>query len=212
MIRERREQLKISQAELARRIGIAQPSLHNIEIGRTKRSRYLPDILHELKLDPRTYQPLVADGQSGAGAGVGSREPMSTSARNRDFPVFHMRPAEDDNEAMVMTSEPMEMVERPSLLGSVRDSFGICVYGDDNSPAYRSGDIVFVHASPPIIGSDVVIRPGRSDDDRITLGQLVGMTDTDWVILQYKNQKKIKLPRKEWSKCDRIVGRYNARY
>lgn len=47
-IRARREEMQLSQADLAKRIGISQVAIDKIESGRTLKSRYLPEVLSTL--------------------------------------------------------------------------------------------------------------------------------------------------------------------
>lgn len=208
MIRERREAMNISQAELARRVGIAQPSLHNIETNRTKRSRYMPDIFRELGLDPRTGLP--ADEKVAASTATPSlREPMAVAGARRDFPVYYMQP---EGEGMVLTVDPVETIERPALLNTVKDAFGVCVNGEENHPVYKAGDIVFVHPyTPPIVGTEVVLRSAAMGDNRIVIGELTGVTAGEWEITQYRRGRKLSFSRKEFPRCDRIIGKYNRR-
>ncbi len=49
-IRARREELGQSQAELAKAIGISQVAIDKIESGKTRKSRYLPEVLSALGL------------------------------------------------------------------------------------------------------------------------------------------------------------------
>lgn len=60
IIRNRREELGMSQEDLARKAGLRQPSIADIEAGRTQRSRYMPDIFRVLGLDPVSFRPLPA--------------------------------------------------------------------------------------------------------------------------------------------------------
>lgn len=201
MIRERREALHISQADLARLVGISQPSLHNIEIGRTKRSRYMPEIYERLGLDYKTGKVI--------GAPAGSLHASSAGEHNGDVvtcPVYKMRPGPTGE--MMLMSEPTEYVIKPALLTTVTDAFGIGVSGEENYPAYKRGDIVFVHPyQEPIIGSDVVLRPINPDDLRVAIGELEQENAAMWRVKPY-NAKAAEYKKNEW-RCERIVGKYN---
>jgi len=59
-IRQKREELGQSQAELGRAIGISQAAIDKIESGKTRRSRYLPQLLAKLGLP----QSLLFEGSS----------------------------------------------------------------------------------------------------------------------------------------------------
>lgn len=203
-IRERREALKISQAELARRVGIKQPSLHNIEIGKTKRSRYLPDIAQVLGLDSKSLKP------SGLIDLMDSQGTDANARGHRDFPVFFMKPAPTGGVGFELSMERVEYAERPTLLATVKDSYAVCIYGDDMSPAYNTGDTVFVHPHrPPVVDADFVFRQSNIDDTVIIIGRLEAETETEWQVLQHKRSQTIKLKKAEWGLAHRIIAKHN---
>lgn len=202
MIRERREALNISQAELARRVGIRQPSLHNIEIGKTKKSRYMPEINRELGIDPMTGRMQSPDSIRFSGS----------EAHNAvlDTPVYamHLSP---DGENVVLTTKPTHFVVRPALLQAVPDASGIAYWGDDNFPAYRSGDVIFVHPyQPPCVGVDVVARPVDESDMRLFVGELIEHNAREFKVRTYRTQVERTFKRSEWH-ADWIAGKYNKR-
>ncbi|WP_163831659.1 helix-turn-helix transcriptional regulator, partial [Proteus mirabilis] len=53
----RRVELGISQAELARRVGISQPAIVEIEKGRVQSTRYVNEIARALDLQPYEIDP-----------------------------------------------------------------------------------------------------------------------------------------------------------
>lgn len=57
-VRARRKELKLSQADLCKRVGIAQPSLHNFEKGQTRRSAYALEIITALDMWPEILEAL----------------------------------------------------------------------------------------------------------------------------------------------------------
>ena len=64
-VRKRREKLKISQAELSRMVGIAQPTLHNFEIGKARGSVYVLEIVTALDMWPEILEALGVRLRSG---------------------------------------------------------------------------------------------------------------------------------------------------
>lgn len=207
IIKRRCRELKISGAELARRVGIKQPSMSNIMKGLTKQSPHLAVIADRLGLPLAELIPDLTTGYKPVDnfSHRGDIRPV------RDFPVYFMEKGRTEG-TFVVTAEAVEWVERPSLLMTVKESFGICVYGDAMAPLYKPGDIVFIHPyQPPVPGTDVIIRRTDDGDLRIVLGELVSETDADWKILQHRNHKTMTLGKADWSRCDRIVGKYNRR-
>ena len=65
-----REQARLSQSELARRIGVKPQTIQQIESGETQKSRYLPDIAEETKFSYRWIKK-----------GVGHERIMQTNVR-----------------------------------------------------------------------------------------------------------------------------------
>jgi phage repressor protein C with HTH and peptisase S24 domain len=210
MIRERREALQISQADLARMVGIKQPSLHNIEIGKTKHSRYLPEIAEALGLDPHSLRSSRLNA-------IGNPINMQSKFQKQnaqDFPVYYMMPAPKPGGAeggFILSAEAVDYLERPAVLASVNDAFGICVYSDAMSPKYEAGDIVLVHPyKPPVVGhTKVVVRPSDVNDSRVHIGLLADETASHWVLYQYKRKETIKLPKAEWGRCDSVIGSWD---
>ncbi len=51
-VKARREELRLTQSELATRAGTTQQSIEQLESGKTKRPRYLPELARALSIDP----------------------------------------------------------------------------------------------------------------------------------------------------------------
>lgn len=205
-IRQAREAKGLSQTDLARRVGVKQPSIQNIENGRTKDPRKLMEIaavldipLAELRPTMATLNRIVA-------------QPPAVANPQADFPVFFASPAAGNDEGWVLSPEPVEYVERPSLLATVRGSYGLRVSGSAMEPAYEPGDIVFVHPYlPPVLDSDVLLRGEAEGLLRGTIRRLVGETSSAWRVRQWNPRRDSELARSEWPKADRVVGKYNRK-
>ena len=203
-IRQAREARGLSQTDLARRVGVKQPSIQNIENGRTKDPRKLMEIaavldipLAELRPTMATLSRIVA-------------QPPAVANPQADFPVYFASPA--PGEGWVLSPEPVEYVERPSLLATVRDSYGLRVSGSAMEPAYEAGDIVFVHPYlPPVADSDVLLRGEAEGLLRGVIRRLVGETQSAWHVRQWNPRRNSELARHQWPRADRIVGKYNRK-
>jgi transcriptional regulator with XRE-family HTH domain len=196
----------MSQEDLARRLGIKQASVANIEKGHTRQSRYLPAIAELLELDPDIFRA------TGLYMPIAKTVDNKDSSRySHDFPVYFMK-RRDSGEETVLSAEPIEYVERPTPVMTVKDSFGICIDGDENYPAYKPGDMVFVHPhQPSISGVDVILRPTDRSDLRVHVGELKEETATERQISLYNRDRFLRLKKADWNRCDRIVGKYNRR-
>ena len=123
--------------------------------------------------------------------------------------MYFMRLAED-RKKFVVTADAVEYVERPTLLAAIKDAVGIRVYGDDNHPTYKPGDTVFIHPyHPPIPGTDVVLRSPKGDITKVVLGELKTETETEWHVHCYNRKEIDKYKKSEWTRCHRIVEKYN---
>src|SRR5579883_1625083 len=117
-IRDARERKGLSQTALARRVGISQPSLVKIEDGRTKNPSKLIEIAAELDIpliELRTE--LSTRLQNGE-----SIKPSGVVQRQFNFPVYLL--IQGRNGRTTMSKNPVELIERPSLLMDVKDSYG----------------------------------------------------------------------------------------
>src|SRR5690348_18229810 len=86
-IRRRREELRLSQADLGRQVGVSQATIDKIEAGHTARSRYLPLIAVKLGLPLEEIDPGLA-ALNAAGALTGPVIPgIELVGSDRDFPI-----------------------------------------------------------------------------------------------------------------------------
>jgi phage repressor protein C with HTH and peptisase S24 domain len=213
-IRQARERLGWSQAELAKRVGIKQPSIQNIENGRTKDPRKLPEIAMALNLPLSELRSNVVLPR-GSNAKV---DKFVTDRGEYDFPVYFSVGATSGLAGEIVVSpNPVEWVQRPMLLDRVPDSYGVRVSGTSMEPAYEAGDIVFVHPyMPPLPDCDVLLR---AEDDhgeqRAMLKRLVRETATHWCLRQWNpaegEKAEFSVRKGDWPKAERVVGKYNRR-
>lgn len=77
-VKERREELGISQTVLAKRIGVSGPSLSQLESGKIKRSRRLNKLAAVLKVSPEW---LEGSGEDKAGAAAAAKPNGAGSAK-----------------------------------------------------------------------------------------------------------------------------------
>lgn len=101
-VKERREELGISQTVLAKRIGVSGPSLSQLESGKIKRSRRMAKLASVLKVTPEWLEgnseekPAVPAGVSKANGTAKSRRAAGTkdSAKSPAVPARVMRLAQ----------------------------------------------------------------------------------------------------------------------
>ena len=205
-IRQAREAKGLSQTDLARQVGVKQPSIQNIENGRTKDPRKLMEIAAVLDIPLAELRPTMA------ALNRIVTQPPAVSNPQADFPVFFASPAASSDATWLLSADPVEYVERPSLLATVRDSYGLRVSGSDMEPAYEPGDIVFVHPYlPPVADSDVLLRGEADGVPRGIIRRLVRETETAWQVRQWSPRRDAEMARSKWPRAHRIVGKYNRK-
>lgn len=129
----------------------------------------------------------------------------------RDLPIFAS--AQGGPSGMLVTPEPIDWTPRPRPLQQVANAFGIYIVGDSMEPAYKHGDMVFVHPSlPPMRGDDVLLTKHRADREMVAMvKQLQGWNARHWRLKQWNPAREFQANRQEWQQAQVIVGKYNRR-
>ncbi len=81
-VKERREELGMSQSVLAKRIGVSGPSLSQLESGKIKRSRRLNKLAAALKVTPEWLENGAADERPATPAGASVAKPAAPAKAN----------------------------------------------------------------------------------------------------------------------------------
>lgn len=130
---------------------------------------------------------------------------------NHDIPVFAA--AEAGPGEMVISTDPIEVIPRPSYLGSVKEGYAVLVVGESMWPAFRPGDLAIINPRlPPARQSDVVLVSREAEGEfTATIKHLIRWTEKDWYLLQFNpapgQKAEFTLSRKTWPKALRIVGK-----
>lgn len=202
-IKAAREGRKWSQADLARLVGVRQNTIAQIELGTTKKSKYLPDIVRVLD-DPDT---------SPSGEGLTDQLTIVKNdlVGNRDLPLFAAVEAGDG--MLVMGSDPIGEVRRPAPLEGVRSGYGLIVVGESMTPILRPGDTVLIHPHlPPRIEDVVVFVSEQHGEMTATIKEYIGQTKDLWKVRRYHpKEHEFTLKKAEWRVHGVMVGKYNRR-
>lgn len=108
---------------------------------------------------------------------------------------------------MMLSAQPKLTEVRPHFVADVADAFGLYVATDVMTPAYNRGDrIVISPPRPARDGDDVVLldrelKPGPA---RSAIRRLLSRTETHWICMQYKPEKREKFAISEWPICYKI--------
>jgi SOS-response transcriptional repressor LexA len=212
LVRKRVADLRLSLAEVSLKIGRNHAYLQQfLERGvpRDLPEKIRPALAAVLGLEESA---LRAGADARPAPARAPRTPSAPdSAGDKDLPVYAS--AQGGPTGMLVTPDPIDWVPRPRPLQNVAKAFGMYVVGDSMEPAYRHGDMVFVHPSlPPLRGDDVVLTKLHADRDMCALVKtLLGWNDRHWKLKQWNPEREFQLSRQEWQQVHVIVGKYNRR-
>jgi transcriptional regulator with XRE-family HTH domain len=169
LIKTRREARRISQAELARRIGISKAALSDIESGKTRslRGTTMAALSRELGLSP--------DELSGKRTAPRSKNvyslPASLSPTQKRVPV--MGSALLDSQGYWRDTQPLHgMLDFPS---EDSNAYAIRIMSDALHPRVRAGEYVVLEPGHECIAGDEVLL--RLADGRSMIRELAHTTD-----------------------------------
>lgn len=209
-IRQRREALKMTQAELAQAWGISQPALNKIENGKTESPRNLDIAAKILKTsvewlrtgDINYTQPTKPGGLGDAPYNSG------TPSLGQDETIKLYGFASPSGDRTIIraadTPFPYEEIERPVHLMGVKDAFSLRVYGDSMEPRYFHGEIVYVRPTYPAKDQDCVVI---LKDGTAYVKKFLRTTKGKVVLSQYNPVKEIEHDLKEIDQIYSIEGR-----
>jgi phage repressor protein C with HTH and peptisase S24 domain len=195
----------LSQAELAKRVGVRQNTIAAIESGATTRTRFLPDIARALAV---TVDELDPPEQAGAVPAMLQPPPMYGP---RDFPVYSS--AEGGPGEIIRSSEAIDWVPRPAP-AQTPDAYCMLISGDSMSPEFRPGDSAIVNPKLPIVGGEVyVFYRELKGEARATIKHLRRQTADSWLVTQHNpppgQKADFALSRREWQWAHRVIGKYS---
>jgi transcriptional regulator with XRE-family HTH domain len=196
-IREMREKLGLSQAELAHVARVRQPSVAQWETEKTEPTRpTLRRVADALGVSPHF---LEFGDESRFGRAV-QASASNTSALSA-LPVYGMIAANGEGavELILNLSEAVDFVKRPPGLANAKDAYAIYLVDGAMEPWRRHGQIVYVNpARPAACGDHVIVqlKPEQNGDPAKGLVKLlVEMTARDVTLRQYNPLAEITLPR-----------------
>jgi len=211
-VRALREAKKWSQAELAKAVGVSQPTIDKIERNLSQRSRYLPQVASVLGVALRDIDESAPSDPPPPPAQIpeGYKPPPRLFSQDRNMPVYSA--AEGGNGFIIVSRDAIEYVERPHILESVTDAYAILVTGESMVPAFEPEDKAWVNPRlPPSKNKDCVFYEiDEYNDSKATIKRLIAWTDEYWLVQQYNPPKRFKLPRPQWGRCHRVVGKFSA--
>lgn len=202
-VRRLREARGWSQDDLGRESRTSQTTVDNVESGRTKRSKFLPRLAGALGV------PLSEIDEELQGKVAGGPIPRADLVGETDLPVFAS--TEGGEGQIIVSTDVVDRVRRPSVLVHVREGYGVIVTGDSMIPAFRPGEIALVHPMLPPRLEDAVILYDR-DKERSSIKEYRGSTEKAWKLRRYQpKQEDFSLSRADWPTVHTVVGKYSRR-
>lgn len=205
IIKQEREAAGITQAELASRVGTKQQTIDKIEAGKIKHSRLFPRIAMELRFDIVKLLP-----ELGTNTNVITESDLRSN--QRDFPV-HVA-AQGGRGELIVSSEPVSWVLRPTPLLGVSKAYGIIIVGESMEPEFWPGDTALINPHlPPERGETFIFYSEKDGEAHATIKRLVKWTQTHWHLRQWNPPTGEKADftalRRDWPKAHRVVGKYS---
>ncbi|KDN09340.1 LexA family protein [Gilliamella sp. Imp1-1] len=153
-IKARREELSLTQEQVASQVGIKQQSYQAIESGEVKKPRYLYEISVALKCD-------MAWLLSGKEKEVKNVEPITLKARQVPL-ISYVQAGVWTESCELRDSTGFEYIMTSLELSD--QSFALRIKGDSMEPEFKEGDVVIIDpAVKPIPGEFVVAMNGESE-------------------------------------------------
>lgn len=206
LVRAARLEKKLSQPELAKRVGTTQQTIEKIGKGTIKHSSYLPPIAEELGIaigkvvrNSRVSQQVELPGNARLGAPVEgfTRVPL----RGRGM-------GGKDGVLIFDTGEQPEYVEAPAKLHGVPGAYAVYVVGDSMLERYANGEIVFVHPRLPLSKGDYCVIQVSTDGEATVnawVKRFVFFDDKSLKVEQLNPKKLLTFPAKTVRAVHKIV-------
>lgn len=206
-VKHRREELGLSQKDVADHCGISQAAVAKIEDGRTRRPRNLLELSEILKTSSQWL--LFGTG----GHDVYSQDAIASGGlhdahRNQivqKIPVWGVVDAQDGEKYAINTEDtPIDWIDPLPVQESDKDAFGLLISGESMSPKYEPGYIVCVNTRKPAIkGKDCVIE---LKDGGAYLKRYISTSGDDYVFEQLNPAKKLTIKKKDVKRLLPVVA------
>jgi transcriptional regulator with XRE-family HTH domain len=210
-IRTRRAALKLSQVELAKKSGVSQQLINALEHGKISSTRFMPEIAAALGCSVAELDPRLSLAATAQPAAFYNRHVLGN-----ELPVLAATEAEPGSMSIAISAEPVDFIDRPSLLQNVRESYALYVVDELMVPELEPGDIVLVNPHQPPVANTTCILVREVDGNKVAkIRRLTGFTASEWRVTRWNRTEEQaaedSLNRAIWQKCHRIVGRIYRR-
>jgi phage repressor protein C with HTH and peptisase S24 domain len=209
-VRFERERKGMSQEDLADIVGGGQSTIGRIENGDFKRiPSVLPAIFQVLGIDAAAVAPDLA-GLPAPQIGPIIQKVLGPD----DFKVYAS--AEGGPGEIILSTDPVDMIPRPSVVANIREAYGLIITGTSMWPEYRHGETAIVNPLLPFQPGEVhIFYAEREGAARASIKELRRATPDNWLVSQHNppegKSKDFSLPRKDWRWAHRVLGKYSRR-
>lgn len=231
-IKERREALGLSQADLAKRVSLSQAGINKIENGRVLRTRFLPRIAKALDINISELDPDYSDWRTKSAVvnevqqinqiqsyGLYYASDKQVDTKDGDTPLHAITGREDGT---ILTFEkPIGRVFRPPYLMGENVVIAFLLQTDQMYPELKHGDIVFVIVEEygREIGGTYIFISKKYALPEARIGRICRVTqvfDESWNTSQWKPVKgdvhTELMFASEWKVSFRVVAKYYAAF
>ncbi|MBL6854530.1 MAG: helix-turn-helix transcriptional regulator [Alphaproteobacteria bacterium] len=216
----------MSQAQLAKLLGITQPALHQIETGPATRSKHITGIARHTGAttdwleSEKGAPPMPGDAPGIEGAddrvvdprvstALHENETLFRDAMPRDIPVYGSGQGGSDGSFEFNTGDPIDFVRRPPRLAGMRDAYAIYLTGESMVPWREEGQPVYAVPSLPVRVMDYVVlqlKPRHPGDAPFAyVKRLLKRTGTQLIVEQFNPPKKLSFPMDKVHTVHRIM-------
>jgi phage repressor protein C with HTH and peptisase S24 domain len=208
LVRSRVAELRLSLSEVSIKLGRNHAYLQQfLERGVP---RILPEAVRPALAALLQVEESALRGETHAGAVAPSRPVQTASESAAELPVYAS--AQGGTDGMSVTPEPIDWVPRPRPLQHVAKAYAVYVVGDSMDPAYRHGDMAFVHPSLPLLrGNDVMLLREENGQMVAMIKHLVSWNERHWRVKQFNPEREFQLSRQDWRQANVVVAKYNRR-
>ncbi|MEQ9639799.1 MAG: helix-turn-helix transcriptional regulator [Alphaproteobacteria bacterium] len=194
-VHELRTAMGLSQAGLAKRIGVSPQSIQQLESGLVTHPRYLDELARALHTTREWL--LYGERPKKLEPAAGPHQP-----RPRDLPVLGGAVGGDDGE-FSLNGDIVEYVTRPQPLETVDNAYALYVIGSSMEPRYFAGELLYVNPNRPVgPGSFVVIE---LRDGRAMIKRLVRQDNRRVVLEQYNPSTTFEIARDDIARLHLVV-------
>ncbi|MDB5652938.1 MAG: helix-turn-helix family protein [Tardiphaga sp.] len=222
LIREKREEAGLSQADLATLAKSSQQTIDRIERGETKHSRAFPRLLAALKIESDTTFSELAINEA-------RLEEEVAAATSQRFPEFVPSPGmggldqDEPGHLKVYSLDPydgrrylfvpsaVDYVSRPEPLRRVRRGYAMLVPDDTNYPTLRAGDTLLVNPHIPVRADNEAVLSQIVKEEKATYSLIATIVavDAETYTVRHGSGEPYSLRKADWDFANVVVGKFN---